>query len=162
MLSRLEELKRYHLNRLTYEVELKLRLREVDLASLIRLSVASIPEEKVQIVGKCNLYLGDEDLLSRIFENLALNAKHAIEGGGNLIISLSEDEEGRVRISFTNIGPQIPPENLDRIFDFGFTTRTDGYGIGLTVVKDLIDLHNGRIQVRSTPQETAFDIFLSK
>jgi signal transduction histidine kinase len=163
VLTRLDELQRFRLNRLTLELEYVLRRAKVDLMHLVQTAVACIPEEKVQVRGRCRLYYGDENHLSSIFENIALNARYAIEEHGQLVVDVFDDEEaGGVRIVFANTGPEIPAEIIDRIFEFGFTTRPDGHGIGLAVVKDLVELHKGTIEVRSNSRETAFEVFLPR
>jgi signal transduction histidine kinase len=162
LLSHTMELHQFQLNRLTFNLEFKLRRKEVDLGFLLDNSVTFIQKDKVQITGGCRPYFGDENLLSRIFENLALNAKYAIEENGNLIVNLSETSDDEVQITFTNTGSTIPSDVIDKIFDWGFTTRRDGHGIGLAVVKELIELHNGSIKVRSNAQKTIFEILLPR
>lgn len=161
-LSRFTEFKRYHLNRLTFELEYNLERSNVDIKSLVNSAVACIPQGKAKITGTFHSYFGDEDFLSRVFENLALNAKYAIGEDGTLVVNVSEDDKSQLVVTFSNTGPQIPPENLSKIFDFGFTTRPEGHGIGLSVAKDLIEAHNGSIEVRSEPTKTEFIIVLPK
>ena len=60
-------------------------------------------------------------------------------------------KDGRVEIRIADTGVGIPPENLARIFDLYFTTKNGGTGIGLSLVYRTIQLHNGDIDVESTP-----------
>jgi signal transduction histidine kinase len=55
-------------------------------------------------------------------------------------------------VSFTDTGIGIPPENMGRIFDFLFTTKGEkGTGYGLTISRDIVEEHGGRIEVASEP-----------
>jgi signal transduction histidine kinase len=85
------------------------------------------PRENIEITV-------DKHKVLQILVNLIQNAKHACSESGRpdkrLILTLSQSN-GRVRISITDNGVGIPPENLDRIFNHGFTTRRNGHGFGL-------------------------------
>jgi signal transduction histidine kinase len=66
-----------------------------------------------------------------------------------------------VKISFTDNGPGISPELLNRIFDPFFTTKTTGMGVGLTVCKKILEAHQGRIEATHlVPKGTQFSVFL--
>jgi two-component system sensor histidine kinase HydH len=66
-----------------------------------------------------------------------------------------------VRIEIADTGSGIAPEHLGQIFDPYFTTKSKGTGLGLAIVHKLIEAHNGRIKVRSTPGAgTVVTIFL--
>jgi signal transduction histidine kinase len=67
----------------------------------------------------------------------------------------------RVEIDVEDTGVGIPPENLGRIFDLYFTTKEKGSGIGLSMVYRIVQLHDGDIEVQSTPGAgTKFRILL--
>jgi signal transduction histidine kinase len=83
--------------------------------------------------------------------NLAKNAVQAMPGGGTLTMSAAAARDGRVEIRVSDTGVGIPPENLARIFDLYFTTKSSGTGIGLSLVYRTVQLHNGDIEVESTP-----------
>lgn len=98
--------------------------------------------------------LGDEDQIQQIFLNLLVNAIQAIEGGGRIRIAsskITEDKHRYVDISIEDTGKGILPEHLDKIFDPFFSTKkeSEGTGIGLSVVQDLVKQHEGAIQVES-------------
>ena len=98
--------------------------------------------------------LGDPDRLLQVVTNLLSNAvKYSPEGG--LVEVASGREEGAVRVSVTDQGVGVPAEQLDRIFERysrleSATTRgVVGTGLGLPIVKELVELHGGRIWVES-------------
>jgi signal transduction histidine kinase len=95
--------------------------------------------------------------------NLAKNAVQAMPHGGTLTISAATAKDGRVEIRVADTGVGIPPENLAKIFDLYFTTKSSGTGIGLSLVYRTVQLHNGDIDVESTPGVgTAFVIRMPK
>lgn len=94
----------------------------------------------------------DPDRLQQVFVNLLQNAARYTEYGGAVFVKLYvEGKHAIVKVEDTGIG--ISPELLPQIFDLfaqvEFTSRSGGLGIGLSVVKDLVSLHGGSVQVRS-------------
>src|SRR5262249_19153218 len=81
--------------------------------------------------------------------NLLVNACQSMPGGGRVDIG-SELEPEALRITITDTGVGIPPEDIERIFKMYYTTKTDGTGIGLALVRRVIDLHHGSIEILST------------
>ena len=94
---------------------------------------------------------GDAGMLRQAFLNLALNACQAMPNGGTLRLSCAPASGGRVEIRFEDTGVGIPPEHLPKIFDLYFTTKDHGTGIGLSMVYRIVQLHDGEIEVESTP-----------
>jgi signal transduction histidine kinase len=94
---------------------------------------------------------GDPTMLRQAFLNLALNACQAMTGGGTLRIRCESSRGHRVAIAFTDEGVGIKPEHLQRIFDLYFTTKERGSGIGLSMVYRTVQMHDGEIEVESTP-----------
>jgi len=86
----------------------------------------------------------------QILWNLLLNAAQALEGDGELAVRTAA-RDGWVDVTVADSGSGIPAATLSRIFDPFFTTRANGSGIGLAVVKRIVDEHGGRIQVESSP-----------
>jgi signal transduction histidine kinase len=91
---------------------------------------------------------GDEKALQQLFLNLMLNAAGALEAGGRAWIAIAVDG-GHAVVSVHDTGVGIAPDTLDRVFDPLFTTRAEGTGLGLTVVKRIVDDHDGRIEIDS-------------
>lgn len=114
------------------------------------------------------IVLGDGGKLARVFENLIQNAIRYGSDGKYLDVYLSETEK-TVEIEIANYGQQaIPPSDLPHIFERFYRVEksrshfTGGSGLGLTITKSIIDLHEGEIYVMSTPGRTAFTIKLLK
>jgi len=106
----------------------------------------------------------DQNLLYRAFLNLFVNAIHAMPEGGTLSVTSSLASEGRqknivIRITDTGIG--ISEEKLGLIFTPFYTNKNRGTGLGLAIVKNIIEEHNGTIDVKSAKGEgTTFIITL--
>ena len=104
---------------------------------------------------------GDPAMLRQAFLNLALNACQAMPTGGTLRIRGERQTGRRVGIAFTDTGTGIAPEHLKRIFDLYFTTKEKGNGIGLSMVYRTVQMHDGDIEVQSTPGVgTTFKVLL--
>jgi signal transduction histidine kinase len=94
---------------------------------------------------------GDPGMLRQVFMNLALNACQAMPAGGTLRMRTQPLSTGRVEVVVEDTGQGIAPEHLDRIFDLYFTTKEKGSGIGLSMVYRIVQVHDGDIEVQSTP-----------
>ena len=104
---------------------------------------------------------GDPAMLRQAFLNLALNAIQAMPHGGTLRIACEETRGHRVSISVSDSGVGIKPEHLPRIFELYFTTKERGSGVGLSMVYRTVQMHDGDIEVQSTPGAgTTFRIVL--
>ena len=90
-------------------------------------------------------------MLGQALLNLALNACQAMPDGGTLKIGCRATTRGRVQIDVEDTGVGIPPEHLGQIFDLYFTTKEKGSGIGLSMVYRIVQLHDGEVEVESTP-----------
>jgi two-component sensor histidine kinase len=93
------------------------------------------------------------DLLGWVFENLIKNSLDAIadEGGKINIIGRTNRREGRVEITFSDNGKGMSPSMRKRIFSPGFTTKSRGWGLGLALVKRIVEeIHHGTIKVLHT------------
>lgn len=102
-----------------------------------------------------------------VFQTLIENSIDALNNGGTLNISLSsihqldQDFKPAVEIQVSDTGKGIPKENLDQIFEPYFTTKREGNGLGLAVVKKIIEDHSGQIRAESDPGKwTTFTIII--
>jgi len=103
----------------------------------------------------------DPAMLRQAFLNLALNACQAMPNGGTLQIHCESARGRRVSISFTDTGVGIEPKHLPSIFDLYYTTKEKGSGIGLSMVYRTVQMHDGEIEVQSTPGAgTSFRVLL--
>jgi len=98
------------------------------------------------------LILLDEKLLEDAFLNFILNSLDAMPNGGRLAITICYDHNAEeIIIHLADSGCGIPEDNLSKIFDPFFTTKKDGTGLGLSLAKQIIELHKGRIHIESKP-----------
>jgi signal transduction histidine kinase len=105
--------------------------------------------------------LGDRQRLQEALWNLIQNSLQAMAGGGRLCLSARPQNPGEIRIEISDTGEGIPEENLSRIFDFYFTTKEKGMGLGLPLAHKIIQEHGGTIAVRSQRGKgTTFEIIL--
>jgi signal transduction histidine kinase len=99
---------------------------------------------------------GDEDALRHLFLNLFRNAAEALGPGGRAEVAVTEGE-GTVQVSVADNGHGISRELQDRVFEPLFTTRSEGTGLGLAVVKRIAEAHGGSVTLTSRPgQGTTF------
>ncbi|HDR46451.1 MAG TPA: sensor histidine kinase [Geoalkalibacter subterraneus] len=104
----------------------------------------------LEMQGDTGLVVGDGEQLKQVFLNLVLNAVQAMSDGGRLNVVLQRGPE-HVEITFSDTGPGIAPEHLERIFTPFFTTRTDGIGLGLAITQRLVRKNGGALSVTSQP-----------
>jgi signal transduction histidine kinase len=106
---------------------------------------------------------GDASMLRQALLNLAQNACQAMPQGGALTLRCGAASQHRVEIRVGDTGVGIAPEHLGKIFDLYFTTKERGTGIGLSMVYRIVQLHDGDIEVESTPgRGTTFRILLPR
>ncbi len=112
------------------------------------------------LVSPKTIVCADRHSLEEIFINLIVNACQAMPGGGEIEISAKE-EKPWLSIKIRDTGPGLPSEQLSRIFEPFYTTKAFGTGLGLYVVKQLVEKNGGRIQAISKEGfETVFVITL--
>ena len=124
-----------------------------DPGALLRHSLerAKIPEDvdvHMDVNGDLPAVRVDGDKAGQVVLNLVDNAVEAMPEGGDLYIDAEAGEDGVV-FTFEDTGVGIPPENLEKIFEPLFTTKTKGIGLGLSIVKLLVEAHGGDIDVES-------------
>jgi len=109
----------------------------------------------------------DRDRLIQIVTNLLHNAIKFTQRGGLVSVHVATDQPTQATLCVRDTGPGIPPEFLEKVFDPFFRMEQDprsgskGLGLGLSIVKTLVDLHNGQLAVRSQPGVgTEFSVML--
>ena len=138
----------------------ELTLKALDLNALLG-SVAALVEAEWQARGGARFrwdldpmlpaIRADEELLRQAFLNILQNACQAMPDGGTVSISTVREGYDLIRVSIADEGIGIPQENLEKIFKLYFTTKSDGSGIGLSIVYRIIQMHDGAIDVKSEP-----------
>jgi two-component system sensor histidine kinase FlrB len=114
-------------------------------------------QKKIRLDVECDLdcaLFADHELLHRMLLNLVLNALRETPTNGMIRVSAKRG----VTITVEDSGPGIPEAAISRIFDPMFSTHRGGCGLGLPIVKRIIDSHDGTIQVESTKSGTRFVI----
>jgi two-component system NtrC family sensor kinase len=89
--------------------------------------------------------------LNQVFMNILVNAAQAIEDRGTIVVKTSNTGD-KIKVSISDSGKGIPPENLSKIFDPGFTTKGEGVGtgLGLSICHRIVQDHHGTIGVESS------------
>lgn len=107
---------------------------------------------RLELTPGVPLIEADPGQLSQVLINLILNARDAVDGGGEIVISTSTGS-GDVTIAVSDTGTGISPEIRDKIFDPFFTTKEPGQGtgLGLSVSARIVETFGGRIDVKSEP-----------
>jgi signal transduction histidine kinase len=106
---------------------------------------------------------GDSAMLRQAFLNLAINACQAMPNGGSLRLKAGPSSRARVEVLVQDSGVGIAPEHLSKIFNLYFTTKEKGTGIGLSMVYRIIQMHDGEVEVQSTPgRGTTFRVLLPR
>jgi two-component system, NtrC family, sensor kinase len=97
--------------------------------------------------------------LNQVFMNILVNAAQAIKHRGEITVKTWREGD-RVKIAISDTGVGIPPENLSKVFDPGFTTKGVGLGtgLGLSICYKIIQDHRGTIEAESSKQGTTFTI----
>ena len=110
-------------------------------------------KENIKIINRLNEKLpciyADRNHIIQIFGNLIINACQAMPRGGELIIE-AEVVRNTIHISIGDTGCGISEENMNKIFEPLFTTKSRGIGLGLCVCKNLTEANGGKIEVKST------------
>ncbi len=116
---------------------------------------ADIPETLPEVIV-------DPMQMGQVFQNLITNALQAMPEGGSLTIMAEEDRiANALRVSITDTGSGISPEDMKKLFQPLFTTKARGIGLGLVVSKSLTETNGGRIEVASHLGEgTTFTVIL--
>jgi signal transduction histidine kinase len=102
----------------------------------------------------------DENQIRRVLINITKNAIQAMPDGGTISTSTIRDNQW-VRIEIADTGEGISDEDMDKLFDAFFTSKSTGSGLGLTVSAQIIDNHGGTIELQKRePRGTIFIIKL--
>src|SRR5580765_187761 len=127
---------------------------EVDLVELLQeLGRTGVPEGvrvSVHANGGPRSLLGHYEPLRRAFANLYRNAAEAMKGSGAIDVIVTGDRSG-LAVTIADHGPGIPADLRQRVFEPYLTTKDDGTGLGLALVRVTLEAHRGTISVDETP-----------
>jgi signal transduction histidine kinase len=127
---------------------------EVDLVELLgELGQTGVPAGvavHLSANGGRRTVMGHYEPLRRAFANLLRNAAEAMRGAGAIDVEVAGDARG-LAVTIADHGPGIAPELRQRVFEPYFTTKQDGTGLGLALVRQTLEAHRGAITVTETP-----------
>ncbi len=133
---------------------------DVLLDELILANHAKAVKQHIKVERKSELespnIVGDQDKLKQAFLNIILNSFQAMLDGGKLKISVTDTQHNwrkqtYVKVIFEDSGVGIDSSNMPNVFDYFYTSKTKGTGLGLPVTKQIIEMHYGSIDIISTP-----------
>jgi len=135
----------------------ELTLKPVDLNAMLQSVCALLEAESlshgVRFVLELDAALpavsADEELLRQAFINIVQNAVQAMPSGGAVRIRTRPEEVDWVRVTVTDQGVGIAPQDVDKIFKLYYTSKPGGSGIGLSVVYRIVQLHDGTVEAKS-------------
>mgnify|MGYP003724810977 FL=1 len=116
--------------------------------------------------GHAHLILGDKAMLRRAISNLLSNAIRFTKSGETVLVRLDNPSDHEVSLTVENPGSAIPAEHLPNLFDRFYRVdpsrarQSEGAGLGLAIVRSIIEAHSGRLEVTSKRDKTAFIIYL--
>jgi two-component system sensor histidine kinase HydH len=158
-----------------HPLDLGATLREVEALAQAPAEAAGV-KVRVEAAEGLPPVLADRDQVQQLFGNLALNAIQAMPAGGTLTLSVRATGAGGgdaaqesagpmdgVTIRVEDTGSGIPAEDLPRVFEPFYTTRSKGTGLGLAICRQIVEAHGGIIRVaRTGPEGTVFEVRLPR
>ncbi len=142
-----------------YEAQMKPISLEPMIGSAVDAAISAVPTALAKVVVQFSAELPrfqiDGHLMRQAFVNLVVNALQAMPNGGVVTVrAVPEDRGGQLwaKIEVRDEGDGIPAATAERIFQPFFTTKATGTGLGLAVVKRIIDAHHGQVTVQARPE----------
>ncbi|MBS1150848.1 MAG: multi-sensor signal transduction histidine kinase [Myxococcaceae bacterium] len=142
-----------------YEAQKKPIALEPIIGSAVDAALAAVPNTPAKVVvqfpAELPRFQVDGHLVRQAFVNLVVNALQAMPTGGVVTVrALPEERSGQLwaRIEVRDEGDGIPAGSAERIFQPFFTTKATGTGLGLAVVKRIVDAHHGQVTVQARPE----------
>jgi signal transduction histidine kinase len=141
---------------LTLSRPFELRLRDGSLAELLKNLVALFQEEansqgitlRLKVPPGIPSIRMDDEKLTQTFINIMKNGMQAMENGGTLSIE-AHSYKDRVEVAFSDSGSGIPADQMEKIFNYYYTTKENGVGLGLPIAHRIIEAHEGEFKVES-------------
>lgn len=130
----------------------------IDLSALLRETLILL-KRSGELNGNCRLkgnfelkripYFGNANQFKQIFWNLIKNSLKAMPRGGTLTIDFNQEKEDKIKLRFADTGRGMTLEEKERIFEPFYSGFNNGVGIGMSVVRRIVDDYNGKIQLSS-------------
>lgn len=169
MIQEVDRLNRVISELLEFSRPMELKRTKKDLADIVRHTLGTI-EGQLRDKGICvkaDMSPGlpeaaiDPDRMTQVFLNLFLNAMAAMDREGILSVGVARQDGRTLRVSVSDTGTGIRKEDLGRVFDPYFTTKSSGTGLGLAIVHRIVEAHGGEIRLESeSGKGTTFTILL--
>ena len=122
------------------------------LKNLVTLLQEEVSSQGIRIQAETNsdlpLVKMDNEKLTQAFMNIMKNGMQAMEQGGILRVE-TQSFKDRVEVSVSDSGSGIPPEQMEKIFNYYYTTKEKGVGLGLPIAHRIIEAHGGQLKVES-------------
>jgi two-component system sensor histidine kinase HydH len=132
------------------------KLEELNPAEVLRTSLRQIEAQAsaagIKLIDDFETGLrinGDKEKIHQMMLNLLLNSVNASEKGTTITVSLKKQNSDSAVITVTDRGRGISESDLTRVFEPFFTTNPSGTGLGMAIVKSIVDSHNGEVNLRS-------------
>jgi PAS domain S-box-containing protein len=147
----------------------KLHLREVEIGvlvhELVKMATVEAESHGVRVSERYDPALDkvtiDPDKTKQVLLNILRNALDVSDEGGEIAIETRALDANRFSVVIRDTGPGIPDERKQKVFEPGFTTRSNGTGFGLAIVKRLVELQGGQVSLTDTiPHGCTFDVVL--
>jgi signal transduction histidine kinase len=147
-----------------------LKMARCDLAGMLDRAIDQFEREKTGAAASVTVFKNyspdippiecDGELMERVIYNLVMNAAQASPAGGVVTVK-TRQVANQIEIAIIDSGSGIEAKDRESIFNPFFTTKSDGVGLGLAIVSKIVDEHDGKITVESTPGEgSVFRVFL--
>lgn len=142
---------------LDYTREFTLQVDEYDIGKIVRSAVFGMEEEwkgrgvtvTVADSGPSPTAVVDGVRIKQVVSNILKNAVEAAPAGTGRVGIRVDGEDGIVRVSVSDDGPGMDPEEREKVFQPFFTTKAQGVGLGMSIVKRLIEMHGGEVRIES-------------
>ena len=141
---------------LTLSRPFQLSLRKSSLQDLLKNLISLLQEEasslgitlQAVIPAQLPLIMMDPETLTQAFINIMKNGMQAMSKGGTLRIEAKSVKDG-VEVTISDSGSGIPPDQMEKIFDYYYTTKEKGVGLGLPIAHRIIEAHGGHLRIES-------------
>ena len=146
-----------------------LKLKQTNINELLEHSIRLVHQDAkskdieidLSVSGDLPSALLDADRFSQALLNLYLNGIQAMDEGGMLSVKSTLAKGGEIKLEITDTGKGIDADEVNKVFDPYFTTKSKGTGLGLAIVHKIVAAHNGEIRIRSTPGKgTVFTLLI--